>query len=166
MRQKRVVRDSFSMVLLRAAWAGPVMESASSRMMILKGGHLFPLEHKTVHHVHKYTQQVKYTHTRSHTVNPFPNPGFDVFHSFVPNHVHLTVALNYRKIMPLHPLVQISWCLSVNLLTLCVFQPRWAVQSSWPCGGPPGCHAHLRHSAPTPSVCTAGDYKTKKGKNG
>ncbi|KAG7257869.1 hypothetical protein CRUP_003883 [Coryphaenoides rupestris] len=51
MRQKRVVRDSFSMVLLRAAWAAPVMESASSRMMILKGGHFFPLEDQELRNV-------------------------------------------------------------------------------------------------------------------
>lgn len=39
-----MVRDSFSIVRLRAAWAGAVIESASSRMMILKGGHGFPLQ--------------------------------------------------------------------------------------------------------------------------
>ena len=43
MRQKRVVRASFSMVRLRQAWAALVMESASSRMMILNGGQGFPL---------------------------------------------------------------------------------------------------------------------------
>ena len=37
------MRDSFSMVRLRAAWAAPVIESASSRMMILNGGHGLPL---------------------------------------------------------------------------------------------------------------------------
>lgn len=44
MRQKRVVRDSFSMVRLRAAWAAPVIESASSKIMILNGGQDFPLQ--------------------------------------------------------------------------------------------------------------------------
>lgn len=43
MRQNRVVRDSFSIVRLSAAWAALVMESASSRMMILNGGQGFPL---------------------------------------------------------------------------------------------------------------------------
>lgn len=38
-----MVRDSFSIVRLRAACAALVMESASSRMMILNGGQGFPL---------------------------------------------------------------------------------------------------------------------------
>lgn len=43
MRQNLVVLDSFSMVRLKAAWAAEVIESASSRITILKGGHGFPL---------------------------------------------------------------------------------------------------------------------------
>lgn len=37
-RQKRVTREYFSIVRRSALWASPVIESASSKMMSLKGG--------------------------------------------------------------------------------------------------------------------------------